>query len=741
MAIKFSQFVLKTLPSELDYIVGYKGTENLQITPDNFLAPYLGAYLPLAGGTMTGSTNHGDNVKSIYGTGGDFEIYHSGSTSYIADVGSGDLKVLFSNDFIIEAINGETCAKFTENGGVDLYYDNSIKFSTYALGAGITGNLYLTSGSKIHFDNGVSNDYYIEKSGTALLFNTGGTYTFNTGNVGIGVAPTTILDIGGMADPVVLIKSDVGGDPQLRFDGSAANRSGLIKFYDNGAAAGGFIDYHHLGDKMNFGAGSVSTVTMTVTDGDVGIGIESPTHALHVDTTAAGATNPSYIVADSGGVFTMAIGTQNSPGVAQEAFVGTLSNTDFKIMANSAFVGRITTDGKLMVGSADVPAAILELTGSGDAIRVESTNTGAAGAQMDLLHFTTSPADDDIHGLINFGGYYTGTTSAYGTQIKSVWSDVSDRDAELQFWTNKAGVLTKALTLNTDQNATFAGNVELGNNQQVQLGSLSGGDLKLYFDATDGIIVNKTGDLKILNQGNDKDIYFQTDDGAGGTRTYLYLDGSQAAAGDACWTIWPDNSRLGIGTDKDLQIHHELGHNYIAGTTGDLYIRNTADDQNIIFQCDDNSGGIAEYFRIDGLNAINQFSKETFMLDNVKLRFGTGGDLNIYHDTSHSWISDQGTGNLNILTSSLNVNNAADTQNMIVATDGGAVSLYTNGAIKFQTSSTGTTTTGQMNLAGLNTAPASASAAGTLGEIRYTADYIYVCTATDTWKRSALSTW
>ncbi len=41
----------------------------------------------------------------------------------------------------------------------------------------------------------------------------------------------------------------------------------------------------------------------------------------------------------------------------------------------------------------------------------------------------------------------------------------------------------------------------------------------------------------------------------------------------------------------------------------------------------------------------------------------------------------------------------------------------------------------------LNTAPASATAAGTLGEIRVTATYIYVCTATDTWVRSALSTW
>ena len=37
--------------------------------------------------------------------------------------------------------------------------------------------------------------------------------------------------------------------------------------------------------------------------------------------------------------------------------------------------------------------------------------------------------------------------------------------------------------------------------------------------------------------------------------------------------------------------------------------------------------------------------------------------------------------------------------------------------------------------------PASASATGATGEICWDANYIYVCTATNTWKRSALSTW
>ena len=38
-------------------------------------------------------------------------------------------------------------------------------------------------------------------------------------------------------------------------------------------------------------------------------------------------------------------------------------------------------------------------------------------------------------------------------------------------------------------------------------------------------------------------------------------------------------------------------------------------------------------------------------------------------------------------------------------------------------------------------APATASSTGTAGDIRYDADYVYVCTATNTWKRAALTTW
>jgi hypothetical protein len=48
---------------------------------------------------------------------------------------------------------------------------------------------------------------------------------------------------------------------------------------------------------------------------------------------------------------------------------------------------------------------------------------------------------------------------------------------------------------------------------------------------------------------------------------------------------------------------------------------------------------------------------------------------------------------------------------------------------------------GQYKIPALNTAPATATSTGTLGEIRYTSGFIYVCIATNTWRRTALTSW
>ncbi|MEK6744295.1 MAG: SGNH/GDSL hydrolase family protein [Nitrospirota bacterium] len=60
---------------------------------------------------------------------------------------------------------------------------------------------------------------------------------------------------------------------------------------------------------------------------------------------------------------------------------------------------------------------------------------------------------------------------------------------------------------------------------------------------------------------------------------------------------------------------------------------------------------------------------------------------------------------------------------------------------KLSVNNTGVLTCAQYRLTALNTAPANAGDTGTLGEVRIDALNIYVCTATNTWKRAATSTW
>ena len=85
--------------------------------------------------------------------------------------------------------------------------------------------------------------------------------------------------------------------------------------------------------------------------------------------------------------------------------------------------------------------------------------------------------------------------------------------------------------------------------------------------------------------------------------------------------------------------------------------------------------------------------------DNDRAIFGAGSDLQIYHDGSHSYISDQGTGRLKIFATDLEINNAGNTANYIQAFDGGAVQLFYNNSQKLATTSTGIDITGNATFA------------------------------------------
>jgi len=89
--------------------------------------------------------------------------------------------------------------------------------------------------------------------------------------------------------------------------------------------------------------------------------------------------------------------------------------------------------------------------------------------------------------------------------------------------------------------------------------------------------------------------------------------------------------------------------------------------------------------------------------DNSKAVFGAGSDLQLYHSGSHSYIIDNGTGDLKIYGANIEIGNASGVKNLF-ATSGGATTLYFNNAAKLATTSTGIDVTGTTVTDGLTSA-------------------------------------
>ena len=82
--------------------------------------------------------------------------------------------------------------------------------------------------------------------------------------------------------------------------------------------------------------------------------------------------------------------------------------------------------------------------------------------------------------------------------------------------------------------------------------------------------------------------------------------------------------------------------------------------------------------------------------DNAKASFGTVSDLQIYHDGTHSYIDDTGTGNLKITASQIGFgsNGGADVWATFVAD--GACTFYYDNSLKLETTNTGASVTGNL---------------------------------------------
>ena len=111
-----------------------------------------------SGATVGLNTVHfADHAKAMFGDGEDLQIYHDGNHSYIDDSGTGDLYIRGDNALKIQNAAGtEQKIVANTNGSVDLYYDNTKRFETNAIGVEVSGTFQSTGITTLASGGGIS---------------------------------------------------------------------------------------------------------------------------------------------------------------------------------------------------------------------------------------------------------------------------------------------------------------------------------------------------------------------------------------------------------------------------------------------------------------------------------------------------------------------------------------------------------------------------------------------------------
>ena len=298
----------------------------------------------------------------------------------------------------------------------------------------------------------------------------------------------------------------------------------------------------------------------------------------------------------------------------------------------------ITGAGAINISGAITGGVITGSSFSGDGsglIGVASTDNIITGT---AATFNTMPVDINagmtVAGVSTFGaitatsfGAVSGTTGTFSGNVSVggvlTYEDVTNVDS-VGIVTARSGIDCNAdLDVDGHTNldnvsiagvSTFSGNINLPDSVSAVFGTDSDGSIK--HTGTNLQIFETTGNIQVTNYANDKDVDIKTDDGSGGTALYFKADGS---------------------TGEALLYHY--GNEKIKTTTTGINVTGT--------------------ITADGLD----------MEDNQKILLGTGDDLEIFHDGTHSRIVDNSSNTTAtiIQTDHLRINNLANTESIFLA--------------------------------------------------------------------------
>ena len=399
-----------------------------------------------------------------------------------------------------------------------------------------------------------------------------------------------------------------------------------------------------------------------------------------------------------------------------------------------------TYDGKLYIKKDDGTESIVEIGAGGSGSGLSSSFT--------LYEYTATASQTTFSGSdsnSNTLAYDTGTPSKALVYLNGVLlDDTTDYTAT----TGTSVVLTTGAAVDDllqvaayKSESSVALDIDLADNVKLKFGNDD--DLEIYHNGSNSYIVeNGTGDLFLgatnlrLTNGSVASTYLQGTDGGAvdirhnnsvklattstgvdvtGTATMdgLTVDGviSQSVTAGTVPFVIDTNITSNEGSVNIIEaktVNNEKSTITLdrIGTTNTGLTFKTTNSSTLAQRLKISNEGDISFYEDTGTTAKLTWDASAESLnfaDNGKAIFGVGSDLQIYHDGSNSYISDQGTGDLRIWADSPNI--ATANGNKIFFGNNGAAELYfTGGAKRLATTSTGIDVTGTATMDGLTVA-------------------------------------
>ncbi len=377
------------------------------------------------------------------------------------------------------------------------------------------------------------------------------------------------------------------------------------------------------------------------------------------------------------------------------------------------------TTGALYLESGSTEIGLIKGTYASGEWMLRAINDGA----VELFHDNTKKLETIANGTNIVGNLGVNRSGANKT------IDIETASNANAFYLNSIGTPSNYYGRIADDGTTFleidaSKNIKLiSDSAKVQIGADQ--DLEIYHDGSHSVIKESgTGDLRIqtasfrLRNEDASEMMISADaDGA----VYLAHNGVtklETAAGGVTVTgnietnehisLTGDNKKLKFGAGEDLVIYHDGSNSYIQDDgTGELRIRGTTirltdndGSENFANFVDD--GAVELYYdnvkKFETSAAGGSMHGNLYFDDNGRVDFGAGNDLQIYHDGSHSYINESGTGNLKIKSSRVDILNPAGDEDMIVAIENGAVELFYDGSKKLATTNYGVYSAGYSSM-------------------------------------------